>query len=349
MVQVSQTHAVRRLRGRDRAARGEGDGEAARGRTRRDREARLRPQDTALSRYGVPLDAQPFLWEPIMKKAGLTILCVLSVQGVLACGTSESDPIFPSGHAGTKGTAGSSSGSAGDAGSNGVGGSGGSNANAGKGGKGGTGGSAGGSATTGGTGGGGAGGDQSSGGTGDNSSGGDGTSGDAGASAGGSSGSGGNAGTGDAGDGGTAGQPTIDCNSVHPNVNGSERTCNPDRCYCSGNDGCFEVAVASSCCKETVVCDAGAMNPVVTINHPGNGETRFVADGEFPFVGVATDPQDGALTGASLVWTSSELSAPFGTGETFDAVLPTGTHVITLTATDSDSNTGTDTITVTME
>jgi hypothetical protein len=251
--------------------------------------------------------------------------------------------------------AGSSGASAGEAGNDGVGGGGGSNAGkggnagAGKGGKGGSGGSSGSSATTGGTGGGGAGGDQSSGGTGDNGSGGDGTSGDAGASTGGSSGGGGSGGTGDAGDGGTAGQPAIECNSVHPNVNGSERTCNPDRCYCSGNDGCFEVAVASSCCKETVVCDPGAMNPVVTINHPGDGETRFVADGEFPFVGLAADPQDGALTGASLVWTSSELGAPFGTGEMFDAVLPAGTHVITLTATDSDSNTGTDTITVIME
>jgi chitinase len=61
------------------------------------------------------------------------------------------------------------------------------------------------------------------------------------------------------------------------------------------------------------------------------------------------DPQDGALSGAALVWTSSELSSPIGTGLSFNASLPAGTHVITLTATDSDSNTGTDTVTLTIQ
>lgn len=65
-----------------------------------------------------------------------------------------------------------------------------------------------------------------------------------------------------------------------------------------------------------------------------------------PFTGVAADPQDGTLSGASLVWTSSLRSTPIGTGATFDATLEAGTQVITLTATDSDSNVGTDSITL---
>jgi chitinase len=64
-----------------------------------------------------------------------------------------------------------------------------------------------------------------------------------------------------------------------------------------------------------------------------------------PFVGVATDPEDGNLSGASLVWTS-DLSGQFGTGENFNAPLTVGTHIITLTVTDSDSNTGTDSVTL---
>jgi len=285
-----------------------------------------------------------------MKKLGLTMLCVFSVHGVFACGSSGSDPIFSSNKAGTTGSAGSSGTSAGKSAGGGMVSSGGSSASAGTGGKGGTGGtggkggtggSTGGSATTGGTGG--TGGDQSGAGGADGGTAGDGTSGDAGAPAGGSS-----SGSGGTDQGGAAGQSTIDCNSVHPNVNGSARTCNADRCYCSGKDACFESAVASSCCQETVVCDAGAINPIATINHPGDGETRNPID-PIPFIGVASDPQDGALTGASLVWTSSELSSPIGTGTSFNATLPVGTHVITLTATDSDSNTGTDTITLTIE
>jgi chitinase len=136
---------------------------------------------------------------------------------------------------------------------------------------------------------------------------------------------------------------------IHPNVNGTDRTCNAGLCYCTDDDGCYPEAVASSCCTVPVVCGPDAMNPVATINHPGNGEPARPANEPIPFVGVATDPQDGALTGSSLVWTSSELSSPIGTGVMFSASLPAGTHVVTLTATDSDSNTGTDTVTLTIE
>jgi chitinase len=59
-----------------------------------------------------------------------------------------------------------------------------------------------------------------------------------------------------------------------------------------------------------------------------------------PFLGEATDPEDGALSGASMVWTDS-IEGEIGQGEQFDAALLTlGDHVITLTATDADGNVG---------
>ena len=66
------------------------------------------------------------------------------------------------------------------------------------------------------------------------------------------------------------------------------------------------------------------------------------------FAGNATDPEDGTLTGASLVWTSSR-DGQIGTGTSFATTsLSVGVHTITLTATDSQGATGTATITVTI-
>ena len=86
--------------------------------------------------------------------------------------------------------------------------------------------------------------------------------------------------------------------------------------------------------------------PVAEITHPGT-ETR-PAGSSVPFIGNANDPEDGALTGGSLVWVSN-LAGEIGRGETFSVTLSAGTHTVTLTATDSDGNTGTDQITFTME
>ena len=88
-----------------------------------------------------------------------------------------------------------------------------------------------------------------------------------------------------------------------------------------------------------------AQLPMVTINHPGDGETRSASEA-VPFVGTADDPQDATLTGSALVWTSDRLTQPIGTGAQFSAALPVGDHVITLTATDPDSNKGTASITL---
>jgi chitinase len=124
-------------------------------------------------------------------------------------------------------------------------------------------------------------------------------------------------------------------------VDGGARFCSAGDCYCSNPDACFSEATASTCCTVAVTCE-GSQNPVATIFHPGDGETR-TAGSPIPFSGQANDPQDGALTGSSLVWTS-DLTGALGTGETFNASLTAGTHRITLTATDSDANTGTDSI-----
>lgn len=84
--------------------------------------------------------------------------------------------------------------------------------------------------------------------------------------------------------------------------------------------------------------------PSAKINHPGDMEMR-PANVAIPFIGVGTDPEDGALSGASLVWTSN-LTGLIGTGVTFNAPLTAGTHVITLTVTDSNNNTSTASLTL---
>lgn len=89
-----------------------------------------------------------------------------------------------------------------------------------------------------------------------------------------------------------------------------------------------------------------SLSPVAAIFHPGDGETR-AASSSIPFVGEGRDLEDGALTGASLVWTSS-LDGAIGTGTSFNASLSAGTNVVTLTVTDGDGNTATDSITLTI-
>lgn len=85
--------------------------------------------------------------------------------------------------------------------------------------------------------------------------------------------------------------------------------------------------------------------PMAQINHPGDGEMR-PAGVIIPFIGEASDTEDGVLTGASLVWVDS-VEGEIGQGETFDAMLVTlGEHTITLTATDADGNVAEDSITL---
>ncbi len=88
--------------------------------------------------------------------------------------------------------------------------------------------------------------------------------------------------------------------------------------------------------------------PTATITAPADNST-FAVGSTIDFEGSGTDAEDGALTGASLVWNSS-IDGDFGTGETVSlATLSAGTHTVTLTATDSDGLTGTATITVVVQ
>ena len=117
-----------------------------------------------------------------------------------------------------------------------------------------------------------------------------------------------------------------------------------------------------------VTASAGAFSDSVTVNvgsigilSPMDG-ARFVTDelagGEFvvdvTLEGVAFDPEDGSLTGSSLVWTdrvNGGSPVVIATGELATVTLATvdadaTSHEITLTATDSDGNQQTATVTV---
>jgi hypothetical protein len=85
--------------------------------------------------------------------------------------------------------------------------------------------------------------------------------------------------------------------------------------------------------------------PVVTISSPANGAT-FAPGSTITFAGNATDHEDGPLSGASLVWTSSR-DGQIGTGTSFTrSDLSLGTHTITLTAADSDGAAGSAQVTI---
>ncbi|GAB6094807.1 hypothetical protein JCM14469_10590 [Desulfatiferula olefinivorans] len=88
--------------------------------------------------------------------------------------------------------------------------------------------------------------------------------------------------------------------------------------------------------RASITVHIGNTPPTATIISPLTG-TNF-DEGEFiTFTGIATDDEDGTLTGASLVWSSS-LSGTFAVGATPAPIntLPTGRHTITLSATDSN-------------
>jgi hypothetical protein len=123
--------------------------------------------------------------------------------------------------------------------------------------------------------------------------------------------------------------------------------CEDDVCVeeTGGGDAAVgDAAAADGGAIDATIADATGSPPTAQINHPGDGEMRPAAM-DIPFIGVAGDPEDGPLSGASMVWTS-DLAGEIGTGESFNAPLSAGMHVITLTATDSDGNTGTDQITL---
>lgn len=86
--------------------------------------------------------------------------------------------------------------------------------------------------------------------------------------------------------------------------------------------------------------------PVVTINSPPNNSIYEIND-SISFTGTASDPEDGFISGASLVWTSS-IDGPIGSinGTSVSSALSKGTHIVTLTATDSEGEIGSSSLTV---
>jgi len=100
----------------------------------------------------------------------------------------------------------------------------------------------------------------------------------------------------------------------------------------------------------TVHILSGAGIPTVAITSPEDGAS-FGPDTQVTFIGNATDPEDGPLSGDSLDW-YSDISGFLGSGEQITYVFPGGgncfyqSHTITLRATDSDAHEVTDQITV---
>jgi hypothetical protein len=88
--------------------------------------------------------------------------------------------------------------------------------------------------------------------------------------------------------------------------------------------------------------------PSAQISAPAN-QAVFQQGAAINFAGTGNDAEDGALTGASLVWTSN-MGGQLGTGASFTLNnLAAGTHTITLTATDSNGATGTATVQITVQ
>ena len=84
--------------------------------------------------------------------------------------------------------------------------------------------------------------------------------------------------------------------------------------------------------------------PQVTIFSPTRSDATLFENAErILFSGTVVDPEDGSLTGESLVWASS-IDGQIGTGESFSAILSTGRHTITLTGTDSQQVEGVDAV-----
>ena len=106
--------------------------------------------------------------------------------------------------------------------------------------------------------------------------------------------------------------------------------------------------VIGAACGGDGITIAPNRSPVPTITSPIDGS--IVNGGaSVDFTGSATDSEDGALTGGSLVWTS-DLDGALGTGDTFSrSDLSVGVHTVSLTATDSGGLSATTTITLTVQ
>ena len=97
----------------------------------------------------------------------------------------------------------------------------------------------------------------------------------------------------------------------------------------------------------SVIVTIAAVNasPVVSISSPSSNATE---GDTIVFSGTGEDPEEGSLTGSSLVWVSS-IDGQIGTGISFSkSNLSTGEHTITLTATDSAGAASSETTSITI-
>ena len=85
--------------------------------------------------------------------------------------------------------------------------------------------------------------------------------------------------------------------------------------------------------------DADPGAPTCVITGP-SAATVTAFDTPVTLMATATDPQDGNLSGASIVWSSTLQLAPLGTGTSLPTTLPVGLNMVTCTATDSSGKTG---------
>lgn len=103
--------------------------------------------------------------------------------------------------------------------------------------------------------------------------------------------------------------------------------------------------LAASCGDDGPVEPEENRAPTATISAPATGAS-FVTGEEIGFEGSGEDPEDGALRGGALVWTS-DLDGEIGTGTSFTrSDLTAGEHIITLTATDSEGASGADAVSI---
>jgi hypothetical protein len=100
------------------------------------------------------------------------------------------------------------------------------------------------------------------------------------------------------------------------------------------------VVLAAGCGDDTSSSPVANQPPAAAITSPENGAV-FAEGDTVRFEGSGSDPEDGALTGTSLAWSSS-LDGAIGTGASVSADdLSPGVHLVSLTATDSRGATGT--------